>query len=120
MSKQKCNHPDCKGKTKKFVNVGLHKRIVHEGQTIGAVSQHGTSRGESTYGGDGSFGGQISRAVNSRSGLLPAGFQGVKGNQQPSTPSTRGIFDEDGNPTQVLKGTGLRVVRKVGDVRRYD
>lgn len=116
MSKQKCNHPDCKGKSKKFVNVALHKRIVHEGQTIGSVSAQGSSSESSS--GDGMFGSQIGRALNQNSGILPADFKGTK--NAPTQPSTRGIFDEDGKPTQVFRKTGVRVVRKVGDKRKYE
>lgn len=35
MSKQRCDHPDCKGNSKTYARLKQHKAIAHEGRVIG-------------------------------------------------------------------------------------
>jgi len=126
MSKERCDHPDCKGSKKKYQRLQLHKAIVHEGKKIGAAGDGTKKAPTGSDWGDGMLGGQVSRAVDRNidpqtgrpSGILPADYTGTK--NEPAKPSTFGILDEAGKPVHIIRFSGLRAVRKVGDHRRYD
>ncbi len=100
---------------KSFKSLGTHDRMAHG--PGGPISPSGGS--SST---DGNFGGQIGRGIQAsqdpRRGQLDSKFIGTK--HAPNLPSTMGVFDEDGKPIWVMRKSGLRVQRKVGDRRHYD
>ncbi len=103
MSKQKCLKCG-----KSYQRLPQHMAMAHEGKSIGASSN-------ST---DGQLGGALARNINPKSGLLPDDYGGTRSAPQP--PATFGVWDENGDPTHCLRSSGLRVVRKIGDSRRYD
>ncbi len=105
MGKEKC--PTC---GKSFQRLAQHKAMAHEGKTIGAAPGATSA--------DGAFGGSIGKALSgSKTGVIAdTGLTKSK----PTLPSTRYLIDEDGQATLVLRGSGLRAVRKLGDTRRYE
>ncbi len=112
MPEQKCPHPDCRGRSKKYKRLSAHTKIVHEGGSIGGSSARPTA----TEGGDASFGSQIGRALDPSTEITVNDV--IHSNAKPGRSSVIRILPEGENQTvMVFRKTGIPVTRKVGDRR---
>ncbi len=114
MSEQKCPHPDCKGRSKKYKRLSAHTKIVHEGGTIGGGS---SGRPAATVGGDASFGSQIGRALDPGTEFTVNDITHSRNRPQSRSSVVRILPEGEQQTVMVFRRTGIPVTRKVGDKR---
>ncbi len=106
-SKVKCDHPDCRGSSKKYSRLQQHKDIIHGSRTIGP----GQSGGDP----EGTLGGQIGRGLDA--GYDFGVVDVVKASNSRGSSVVRVLPDGESRPIHVFRRTGIPVIRKIGDKR---